>query len=195
MKENKDNKIVIIASGLPRSGTSMMMKMLEAGGLDILADNVRKADTDNPKGYFEYEKVKDLKKDTFWLPNAKGKGVKVISILLYYLPPTYRYRVVFMKRDMNEIIASQAKMLQRSGHEHDKNDNQMLFNKFEEHLQKVSNWIERQRNIECLYMDYADIIKDPMKNASILNKFLGGKLDTNSMAKSVDSALYRNKAR
>lgn len=185
---------IIIVSGLPRSGTSMIMQMLEAGGLHLLTDNMRKADSDNPKGYYEYEKVKNLRNDSSWLSYAKGKVVKIISMLLYYLPPIYRYKIIFTKRDMNEIIASQKKMLGRSGQENDQYNNHMLINKFEEHLHKVIHWIETQRNIECLYLDYADIIKGSLENASIVKQFLDRGLDVDSMANSVDSSLYRNKA-
>ena len=91
----------------------MMMKMLEAGGVKLLEDNKRCADEDNPKGYFEYEKVKNLQKDSTWLSIARGKAIKIISMLLYHLPPVYRYRIIFMQRAMDEVLASQKRMLAR----------------------------------------------------------------------------------
>ena len=103
------------------------MKMLEAGGVDLLTDNIRKADIDNPKGYFEYEKVKDLKHNASWLAEAKGKCIKIISMLLYFVPPIYRYKIIFMQRNINEIIASQEKMLKRSSPNHENINNDILF--------------------------------------------------------------------
>ena len=106
---------VTVVSGLPRSGTSMMMKMLDQAGLELVTDRLRQADEDNPKGYFEYEPVKQLARsaDRTWLDDARGKGVKIISTLLRELPAHYNYKVVFMRRDLSEILASQAKMLAR----------------------------------------------------------------------------------
>ena len=111
-----DSKTVIIVSGLPRSGTSMMMKMLEAGGLKILTDNLREADANNPKGYYEFERVKQMKDGNLaWLPDAVGKVVKIVTGLIIYLPSDYKYKIIFMKRDLNEVLSSQKKMLGRLG--------------------------------------------------------------------------------
>ncbi len=107
-----DSQIVVV-SGLPRSGTSLLMQMLAAGGLEVVSDHLRAADVDNPRGYFEFERVKQIQKDSSWLPAARGKALKMISQLLYHLPPTERYRVIFMRRNLDEVIASQEKMLQR----------------------------------------------------------------------------------
>ena len=93
-----DRDVVTIVSGLPRSGTSMMMKMLEAGGIELLIDRVRVADADNPKGYYEFERVKQIETDQAWLPEAQGKAVKMISALLRHLPADCRYRIIFMER-------------------------------------------------------------------------------------------------
>jgi hypothetical protein len=116
-RKNKDlAERIVVVSGLPRSGTSMMMKMLEAGGIPVLTDYEREADEDNPKGYFEFERVKNLKDgDDAWLPQAKGKVVKVIAALLTDLPSSYEYEVIFMRRAMPEILASQRQMLIRRG--------------------------------------------------------------------------------
>ena len=108
-KEN--GSAVVVVSGLPRSGTSLMMQMLEAGGVPILTDGERACDADNPKGYYEYEPVKALQNgDSDWLDKAEGKAVKVISFLLRHLPQKHRYRVVFMNRNLDEVLASQEKM-------------------------------------------------------------------------------------
>src|SRR5262245_40494991 len=106
---------IIIVSGLPRSGTSLMMQLLDAGGVEVVTDGVRAADPDNPRGYYEFEKVKQVKRDASWLPGVRGKAVKMVSQLLLDLPPTERYRVVFMERDLAETIDSQERMLQRLG--------------------------------------------------------------------------------
>src|SRR5215813_2579369 len=103
---------IIVVSGLPRSGTSMMMKMLAAGGLPVLVDAIRAADDDNPNGYFEFEPVKQLADgQNEWLTEAGGKVVKIISALLEYLPKSYHYKIIFMERELKEILASQQKML------------------------------------------------------------------------------------
>src|SRR5262245_15575927 len=106
---------IIVVSGLPRSGTSLMMQMLDNGGIEVVTDNVRAADTDNPRGYYELEKVKRVKQDASWLPQARGKAFKMVSQLLYDLPASERYLVVFMERDFDEMLLSQEKMLQRLG--------------------------------------------------------------------------------
>ena len=137
---------VTIVSGLPRSGTSMMMKVLEAGGLPVVTDEQRTADEDNPKGYFELERVKQLDKgDTAWVAEAQGKVVKVISALLEYLPPAYTYRVVFIRREMSEILASQKKMLERRGEPTDRISDEELARLFSKHVQKVETWLREEQ--------------------------------------------------
>src|SRR5262245_6505245 len=108
---------VAVVSGLPRSGTSMMMKMLEAGGLTPYTDGERSADIDNPEGYYEFERVKDLERDPdkSWVRGARGKALKVISFLLRHLPGENRYRIVYMRRHLDEVLKSQDKMLDRLG--------------------------------------------------------------------------------
>src|SRR5687767_1046860 len=106
---------ITVVSGLPRSGTSMMMRMLEAGGIPVLIDNVRQPDEDNPAGYYEFEQVKQVRDNTQWLPSARGKTVKMVYRLLYDLPSQFDYRVIFMRRNLDEVLASQQKMLERKG--------------------------------------------------------------------------------
>jgi len=130
-----NKKIITIVSGLPRSGTSMMMKMLEAGGMEILKDEIRKADEDNPAGYYEFEKVKELKKDVSWLENAKGKSVKIISSLLEHLPEKYTYKIIFMHRNMEEILNSQRQMLFRRGEATNEVSDEKMGKMFLKHLQ------------------------------------------------------------
>ena len=121
--KSEEAQFITVVSGLPRSGTSMMMKMLEAGGILPIIDNIRTADEDNPKGYYEFERVKAIDKgDTEWVADAQGKSVKVISALLKHLPSDHQYRVIFIRRHMDEILASQRKMLLRRGEDPDKMD-------------------------------------------------------------------------
>lgn len=186
---------VIVVSGLPRSGTSMMMKMLEAGGLPILTDQVRAADEDNPKGYYEFERVKQLDKgDHAWLPEAQGKAVKVISALLEHLPPDYTYRVLFVERRMEEVLASQKKMLARRGEPTDRVSDEEMARLFAKHVQKVKLWLSAQPNFSVLYVDYNRMLADPWPYVRQINQFLGGRLDEARMVEVVDPALYRNRA-
>ena len=185
---------MIIVSGLPRSGTSMLMKMLEAGGIPPLTDNIRTADSDNPKGYYEFERVKALDKgDTAWLADTQGKVVKVISALLKYLPAEYKYRVVYIRRNMPEILASQRKMLVRRGEDPDKVDDAQMTELFNKHVAQVEAWLAAQPNIDVLYVHYSDMLQDPQTEAVRLNEFLGGNLDIEAMVSVVDPHLYRNR--
>ena len=191
----KQPKEVIIVSGLPRSGTSMMMKMLEAGGLPVLTDNIRKANEDNPKGYYEFERVKKLPDgDTAWLDQAEGKVVKIISQLLMSLPAGYTYRVLFMRRHINEILASQRRMLVRRGEDPDKVDDEEMAALFEKHLEKVFAWLDRQPHLHYMEVDYNRTLADPQPTAERVNEFLGGELDVEKMVGMVDPSLYRQRA-
>jgi hypothetical protein len=185
---------IVIVSGLPRSGTSMMMKMLEAGGLPPLTDNIRTADEDNPKGYYEFERVKKLREgDTAWLPEARGKVVKAIAALLPYLPGTFEYRVIFMRRAMPEVLASQRQMLIRRGEDPDKIPDEDMTRLYTKHLQQVDQWIASQANVRRIDIDYNDLIKDPDPQIAAINQFLDNRLDAAKMAEAIDPALYRQR--
>ena len=188
----EDQREIIIVSGLPRSGTSMMMRMLEAGGLPVLTDHVRQADDDNPKGYFEFEQVKSIARDASWLPQAEGKVVKMISALLRHLPSEHRYRIIFMHREMAEILASQRQMLVRRGEPAGDDDDKMA-DLFERHLREVEAWIAQQPNIQVLHISYNDILRHPGEQAKVLNQFLGNRLNTHAMVQVVDQALHRQR--
>jgi len=193
-KKSTDAKSVIVVSGLPRSGTSMMMKMLEAGGLEILTDNLRTADASNPKGYYEYERVKALKAGDFdWLPQARGKVVKIISALLEFLPNQYPYKIVFMRRDMGEVLSSQRQMLIRDGKGKDEVDDDRMAALYGNHLQEVESWLEQQPNISVLYVSYNQTLADPEPSLRQINPFLGGNLDLKAMLQVVDPNLYRER--
>ncbi len=186
---------VVVVSGLPRSGTSMAMKMLAAGGLEAVADGVRTADEDNPKGYFEDERVKSLgeSRDKSWLRRSRGRVVKVISYLLKDLPPDNNYRVIFLRRDLREVLASQSKMLERRAEESGASDEQMI-EIYESHLWRVEYLFRHAAHLERLDVRYADVVADPRREAERMNAFLGGRLDVEKMVEAVDPQLYRNRA-
>jgi len=186
--------VITIVSGLPRSGTSMMMKMLEAGGLQPLVDNIRKADQDNPNGYYEFEPVKKLTKgETSWLPDARGRVVKIIATLLPYLPEVYHYRVVFVHRDLLEILASQKQMLINKGEAPDKVSDDELGRIFRKHLTQVKQWISDHPNVRCIDVDYNRLIQDPIPEIARINDFLGSSLDEKKMASVINADLYRQR--
>lgn len=186
---------VVVVSGLPRSGTSMMMKMLEAGGIPIIKDDLRQADESNPKGYYEFERVKKLKDgDTAWLDNADGKAVKVISALLEYLPASHRYKVIFMRRKTEEILASQREMLQRLGEDPDKVSAEKLAELFAKHLRSIELWLAQQQNIDVRYIHYNEFITNPDPQLEQIDRFLGGGLELPTMKNAIDKSLYRQRA-
>jgi hypothetical protein len=191
---SRRNAIVVI-SGLPRSGTSLMMSMLEAGGLELLTDGVRTADPDNPNGYFEFERVKGLESgDYAWLADAEGKAVKIISALLEHLPPTREYDVVFMNRRLAEVVASQDKMLTRRGQPSNPEERDRIAELLQKHLLKVHGWLSAQPNIRALDVNYNELLEDPAPQIEQVSRFLGGGLNLERMAGVVRPDLYRNRA-
>ena len=192
--KTKKNKPIVVVSGLPRSGTSMMMKMLDAGGIPPLTDHEREADEDNPKGYYEFERVKQLKDGDFgWLPDAEGKAVKVIAALLTKLPSDYKYEVLFMRRAMPEILASQRNMLVRRGEDPNKVNDQEMTQLFEQHMAMVLDWAQKQGNIRLLEVDYNQVLKSPEPLVDEINSFFGGQLNVEKMLAVVDPELYRQR--
>jgi hypothetical protein len=188
----KDN--IVIVSGLPRSGTSMMMKMLEAGGITVLTDKIRVADHNNPNGYYEFERVKQLKDGDFaWLEEAKGKVVKIITALITYLPDDYHYKLIFMQRDLLEILASQRKMLGRLGKPEDKVDDKQMAKIYQEHLRNVETWLEGKPNIEMITISYNQMFENPADLIQEINHFLGDDLDVQAMSSVINKDLYRER--
>jgi hypothetical protein len=184
---------VIIVSGLPRSGTSMMMKMLAEGGLPVITDGFRRADEDNPNGYFELEVSRQLKEGNFaWLQEAPGKGVKVISALLEYLPPQYHYKVILMERDGREILASQKKMLEHRGQTSRLSDEEME-QEFKVHLAAVKPWLVRQPNMELHVVNYNLLMAQPALICEQVAEFLELPLNQRRMRDVPDRQLYRNR--
>ncbi len=198
LRDRKYGEPVIIVSGLPRSGTSMMMKMLEGGGLPIMTDAIRQADVDNPKGYYEYERVKELEKekergeDRAWVREGRGKVLKVISFLIKSLPDDNYYRIVFMRRDLDEVLASQNKMLVNRGEDNPADDRTMT-EAYLNHLAAVRILVRKMPNMEILEVRYDETVKDPRATAETVNQFLGGKMNVDAMVAAVDAELYRNR--
>ena len=186
---------MIVVSGLPRSGTSMAMQMLAATGVTAVTDGVRQVGEDNPKGYFEDERVKDLHKDgedRGWLKDARGKVVKIISFLLKDLPETNNYKVIFMRRDLSEVLASQQKMLDRRAEPNEIEDEKML-EIWKDHLWKVNYLLNHADHLESLEIPYEDVVANPLEQARRMKDFLGLPLDPEQMAGAVDEKLYRNR--
>lgn len=184
---------LVIVSGLPRSGTSMMMKMLESGGVPVLADDQRKADIDNVNGYYEFQAALKIKQDNSWLADSDHKAVKMVYQLLYELPETHQYRVLMMRRSMDEVLASQKKMLARLGKPTDTIPDSKMAEIFNTGLAKFYAWIAQRPNFRIVDVDYNIMVADPIPQIQVINRLLGGGLDEQAMAEVVQPDLYRNR--
>lgn len=184
---------LILVSGLPRSGTSMAMKMLDAGGFKIVQDGIREADVDNPKGYFEFERVKELDKggDNSWLGEYKGQVIKIISFLLTDLPEDLNYRIIFMRRNLDEVLASQKKMETHRQEEAETSDDRMR-ELYEKHLRKIRYFMKTRPGVEFIEIEHRDAVNDPAGVARRVRDFLGTG-DLAKMSEVVDPKLYRNR--
>jgi hypothetical protein len=185
--------MIVIVSGLPRSGTSLMMQMLQAGGMPLLIDDHRLADADNPNGYWEYEPVKRLQQANAWLHKAEGKAVKVVSALLQYLPRQHTYKIIFMQRPLPEVLASQAVMLQRRGAQGGQAADQTLATVFGQHLERTERWLAAQKHMQSLPIDYHATIAQPGDTATRVARFLDLPLAVEAMARAVDPRLHRQR--
>jgi len=179
---------ITVVTGMPRSGTSLMMQMLEAGGITALTDDRRPPDIHNPRGYFEYDRVKRIAQDASWMDGARGKAVKIIYRLLPHLPPDFEYRVVFMDRDLGEVFASQRDMLRARGDAAVDQQEEPITAAFAAELQQTRSWLNAQTNIRTLFPVYADIISDPAPWSGELSRFLDG-LNVSAMEAVVDPGL------
>ena len=192
--QRKDDKKIIVVSGLPRSGTSMMMKMLEEGGIPILTDAIRGADDDNPNGYYEFELVKKLPDgQNQWLADANHKVVKIISALLEHLPVNYRYKIIFMEREPREILASQQKMLANRNEKSEISDTEMQ-EQFQKHLAAIKYWLARQPHMDVMYLDYNKMISKPENYCQAIADFIAIPVDVSKMLAVPNESLYRNRA-
>lgn len=185
--------IITVVSGLPRSGTSLVMQMLEAGGMPVLADGVRTADDDNPAGYMEFEAVKRTGNDATWVPLAVGKAVKVIYKSLADLPAGYSYRVIFLRRDLREVVASQAKMLERRGSAGAGLEVDELVRVFERQLKNTEAWLAERAQFSVLYVEYRDLVTNPRPQVERMCDLLGVPLDAEAMCTAVKPQLYRQR--
>ena len=184
--------VITIVSGLPRSGTSLMMQMLAAGGMPLLTDLERKPDVDNPRGYCEWEPIKLLPKEPNRIDEAEGKAVKVISQLLLSLPSGRNYKVIFMERPLPEVLASQDEMLKRRGSVQVV-DTALLTSGFHDHLRKVVAWLVHRTDVPVYRVGYRKLLSDPTGYAEAVRDFLDIDLNVEAMALAVDPALYRNR--
>ena len=182
---------VTIVSGLPRSGTSMAMQMLAAGGRQALTDGNREADINNPRGYFEFDQATRLRSESAWLKDANGKAVKLVAQLLPHLPAGTACRIVFMQRDIDEVLASQARMLESEARPTP--DNDKLRAAFGQQLDQITRHLARRQRVAVLFVAHHEAIANPLATAERINSFLGGELDTAAMAAAVDPALYRQR--
>jgi len=185
--------MITIVSGLPRSGTSLMMQMLDAGGLPVLSDGERKADTDNPKGYLEWERIKQLPKDPSLMAEAEGKVVKVISQLILSLPSGHEYRIIFMQRPLPEVLRSQDEMLRRRGNTDSITDTSAIEEAFQRHLIEVNKWLAGKANMQVCRVHYHRVLREPKAVAEEVASFLGVPLNIEAMVGQVDGSLYRNR--
>ncbi|MEN8182165.1 MAG: sulfotransferase family protein [Myxococcota bacterium] len=174
-----------IVSGLPRSGTSLLMQMLAAGGLPPLSDGLRAPDESNPRGYLEWEPVKRIREDPALLVQARGRVLKVVSALLPELPSQHRYRVLFATRPTAEIQASQRAMLRARGLA----DDRLSEAELEGHLDAMRAWMRLQPNLETCFVSYPELLADPIVVARRMRVFLDCELDVESMAAVVDPRL------
>ncbi|MEH6534804.1 MAG: alkaline phosphatase family protein [Psychroserpens sp.] len=186
-KYRKDQ--IVIVSGLPRSGTSLMMQMLDKGGLEALTDSNRQADESNPRGYLEYDPVMALHKDNSWLDKAQNKSLKVVAPLLKFLDPKFRYKVIFMNRDLNEVVKSQQKMIGRDVETFPVK----LFETYKKHLKQVEDWKDKEPSVELIYVDYKDALNDTNTAVKKVISFIGKEMNEEDMESCVDKTLYRNK--
>jgi hypothetical protein len=186
--------VITVVSGMPRSGTSLMMQMLAAGGMPVVTDGERQADTDNPRGYFEWERIKLLPQQPDCIAEAEGKVVKVISQLLFALPAGREYRIIFMQRPLPEVVASQAEMIRRRGTTGAQLPPSALIAGLTAHLNQVNAWLKDKANISVHRVEHQDVLLDPLRTSESIQQFLRCPLDAVAMSQQVDSSLYRQRS-
>ena len=185
--------MITVVSGLPRSGTSLMMQMLAAGGMPVLCDGERQPDDDNPRGYFEWERIKQLPREPDCIAEAERKVVKVISQLLFALPAGRDYRIVFMQRPLAEVVASQAEMIRRRGTTGAALPPAALIAGLTAHLNQLNAWLKDKTNLSIFRVEHQAVLREPQLTAESIQKFLNCPLDVVAMAKQVDPSLYRQR--
>ncbi len=183
----------VIVSGLPRSGTSLMMRMLEAGGLPAMTDGQRVADADNPEGYYEWEAIKRVASEPSILREARGKAIKVISMLLPSLPAGNRYRVIFMDRPVAEVVASQARMIRNRGENEPEADHTKLAEMMSNHRNSILHGLRAAKGFEVLVVDYPELVRNPEAWLPRIEEFLGILPTPDAMREVIRPDLYRNR--
>lgn len=184
---------IIVVTGLPRSGTSLTMQILQAAGIEIFTDNKRRPDISNPKGYFEHELVKKIQSDSSWMKDVKGKAIKIVSPLLAYLPVNYNYKIIFVERDLLEIIQSQEKMISELDSEDEKLKPEILKRIFNKNVERTKKWINSQSNMKCLNVSYFDIVNNFEEEIFRIEKFLNVKINKEKTKLIIDKKLYRSR--
>lgn len=187
-----DASDIIVVSGLPRSGTSLMMQMLSRGGIEIQTDGRREPDIDNPRGYFEFEPVKALKQGSEWLAPLRGKALKVVSQLLYELPDSETFRIIFMERNLDEVVMSQEQMLMRLGQPVPSPN--VVKHAYEIHLAELQRWLAEQSHLKILVVRHSELLAAPFQEVQRIQQFLGVSLRLEEMLDVIDPRLYRNRA-
>jgi hypothetical protein len=186
--------VITVVSGLPRSGTSLMMQMLAAGGMPVLGDGERQADADNPRGYYEWQRIKLLPQQPDCIEEAEGKVVKVISQLLFALPTGRDYRIIFMERPLPEVVASQAEMIRRRGTTGAALAPAALIAGLGAHLNQVNAWLRDRNNISVCRVEHHDVLREPLHVSESIQQFLNCPLDVIAMSRQIDTSLYRQRA-
>jgi hypothetical protein len=185
---------VTVVSGAPRSGTSLMMQMLGAGGMELVTDGLRRADRDNPRGYFELEAARRLPEDAEWLEQALGRAVKLVHVLVPRLPERHPYRILLMRRDWREVLASQRAMLERGGGVPEGPPEARVAEIFDAQLARVVRWVAARPDAALLAVDYNALVRSPLRGAREVSEFLGGDLDAEDMAAAVMPSLWRHRS-
>lgn len=180
--------MIVVVAGLPRSGSSLMMQMLEAGGMEILTDEKRGADDSNQKGYYEYAPVLKIDKDNTWMYKAEGKAVKILTHLIKHVPTEFEYKVIYMTRDLDEVLDSQDKMIGVES-----KNRGVVKEMLRKYDANIFSWVITRDNFEVTHCYYNQILKDPRNTAEHINMFLGGWLDEEKMISVVDENLYRSR--
>jgi hypothetical protein len=179
---------------LPRSGTSMLMQMLAAGGMPVVSDGLREADDDNPRGYLEFEPVKNLPQDPAWLYDVRGKAVKIVAPLLRAVPSDLACRVILSERDLDEVLDSQDRMLARRDHAPASSERRrMLKGEYRQLLERVKVMLTQRPRTQLLVIEHGRAMSHPLEAVKRVNDFLGGGLNVAKMAATIDPALHRNR--
>ena len=183
---------LVIVTGLPRSGTSLVMSLLAAGGHPILEDHRRAPDPDNPRGYYEFEPVKSLMRDNTWLHAHAGQAIKIISTLLPFIPPDLPLDVIWIQRHLPEVLASQSTMLMRAGKPLAANP-ALLATAFQKQTMATEAFLTRRPRTRVLALQHHELLQSPVQQISRLLDFLPSLQNESKMLQTIDPALHRQR--